>query len=317
MNFKRFTQYGTLSNWGWYSNDEKALLKKEDELVKYFRSLEPFMKKNSDLLGLFMDFMAIRLDNAIETAQIPHVSAELDRIEAAVKELRLTRLDLGGDDVPEPTKLFENHQPAALAGEIRTYLQYRKTNAKVVGNGSDAHYETDPPFKVGFVIHLNDQTREQFKSIIDTGCKVLWALDENDILSIGDPKSTKHSVVAVGKKVWGAGIAQLEIDSRLDAYLAMVSERERALDMRNKASDATGKTKEEYEDNAKYLEQKADEYEQGLDGWQPPNEGGRPDTVVLDFDSGHYTPSGAWKAAQRAWSDVGYKVKWSRDARHV
>src|SRR5215467_14745449 len=120
MNFKRFTRFGCLSNWGWYSADEKALLKKEDELVKYFRSLEPFMKRNSDLPRLFLEFMSIRIDNAIETAQIPHVSAEMNRIEAAVKELRLTRLDLAGDDVPEPTQLFPNHQPAALAGEIRT-----------------------------------------------------------------------------------------------------------------------------------------------------------------------------------------------------
>jgi len=34
-------------------------------------------------------------------------------------------------------------------------------------------------------------------------------------------------------------------------------------------------------------------------------------TVVLDFDSGHYAPREAWKAATSAWNEAGYKVEWS------
>ena len=46
-NFKQFTRFGRLRNRGWYSDDEKTLLKKEDELVKHFRSLEALIRKGA------------------------------------------------------------------------------------------------------------------------------------------------------------------------------------------------------------------------------------------------------------------------------
>jgi hypothetical protein len=311
MQFARFTQYGTLSNWGWYSTAEKALLKKEDDVSKHFTRLEPFMKKKTELLVLFMDFMSIRVNHAVTALEMPQISQELDDIDASVKALRLDALDAAGDDVPQPTQTFKNHQPDALVGEIRTYLEYRKLNK----------YDTTNPFASGFVIHLNLKnlnTRTKFREIIDSGQKVNWALDKDDILSIGDPKSTKHSVVAVGQDVWAAGIAQLDLDPKLDLYLAMMGEADRVRAFETQAANTSDeKKKKELEENAKYWQGEVDRFNLALNGWKPPVDAVKGDTVVLDFDSGHYTPSGAWKAAKEGWNTVGYKVKWSRDARHV
>ena len=87
--------------------------------------------------------------------------------------------------------------------DIRVHLGHRKQRGAV-----------QDPFLKGFVIHYQADLRNHgavnFHKMIATGKPVLWALDVEGYLSIGDPQSNKHSVVVAGKKVYGAGTAQLD-----------------------------------------------------------------------------------------------------------
>jgi len=38
---------------------------------------------------------------------------------------------------------------------------------------------------------------------------------------------------------------------------------------------------------------------------------------VLDFDSGHYTPSEAWRRTVSAWNQLGYTVEFNPLGRHT
>jgi hypothetical protein len=140
----------------------------------------------------------------------------------------------------------------------------------------------------------------------------LYTLDVDDILSIGDPRSTKHSVVAVGKDCKAAGIAQLAIDSKTDMYFSMEDHTRKAANFRRMLQD---KQDPSVEENAKYYEAEAKKLKDVLQGWTPPPIETR--IIELDFDSGHYAPSKAWKPAMEAWSAIGYTPRWSREAKHV
>jgi hypothetical protein len=128
-------------------------------------------------------------------------------------------------------------------------------------------------------------------------------------------KQPRHSVVAVGKECKAAGIAQLEIDDRRDLYEGM-RDCERKVqnmreDLKKQGDDKEGSKKA----NIAYYEQQASERRTQLQGWTPPVQ--NIDTVLIDFDSGHYSPRQAWKEALQAWRTVGYTAKWNPNSRWV
>jgi hypothetical protein len=149
---------------------------------------------------------------------------------------------------------------------------------------------------------------------MDTGSKVLYTLDVAGILSIGDPRSTKHSVVAVGQTVKAAGIAQLEIDDRTDVYMSMRDYEQRARDLQA-TIDTDGDPKKDLAANVAYYRHEAQELRVKLAGYVPPPVLTR--NVLIDFDSGHYAPSKAWREAMAAWTAAGYRAKWNPESRRV
>jgi hypothetical protein len=301
MKFYRFS--GMFSNWGWYSPTETALLKKEREAGEYVDSLEDFVRGTGAYQRIVQRFRAIELNTKVKESEYGAVGKELDDIVSELAAKRLRVLDKGGARIPDATKVFPNHQPDALIGEIRSYLAARKIDR--------ANPETTTP---GFVIHYHVNTAEAFKARIQTGGKVLYTVDVDDILSIGDPRTAKHSVVAVGKTCKAAGIAQLEIDPRTDIYLSAQDYRNRAADLQHQIDeghDARG----DLEENRRYLVKEAKQLEVGLQGYVPPPIDSL--TVLIDFDSGHYAPSAAWKEAMGAWRSAGFTAKWSPTSRRT
>jgi len=306
VDFERFTKWGALSNWGWYSGPERALLAKELEVSKAFTKSEGFIKKEESVLKLFVKFMAIRLNTSVTAAEMGTIDQDLDAILADLKEERLKTLDKLGPNAPSAPAPFSNHQKDALVGEIRSYLATRKKQ----------EYDPDP-LKSGFVIHLNlnlpaPPTLDQFQLVVKSGAKVLWTYDVDGILSIGDPRSTKHSIVAVGKDVKAAGIAQKKIDQNEDAFHTLEQYKR---DVESLNEQLRIKFDSDVQANKEYKEQEIKILQESLGSWTPKPESNAP--VILDFDSGHYTPSGAWGDAVKAWNKAGFQVEWSRDARHV
>lgn len=303
MRFDRFTKWGFVTNWGWYSPVEKGLLAKEDEVGKLLASLEDFIRAKAPVKWLLTRFSQVQNNNAVKESQYGALEVELDGMIKEAKEIRLNVLNRGGDDIPDAPKTFPNHHPTALIGEIRTFLEYRMNNRA-----------KPDPLHAGFVIHWNQSTKAEFDKVIGTGAKVLYALDVDNILSIGDPRSTKHSVVAVGKTCKAAGTAQLDIDDRTDMYKSMQDYQQRADNLKITLRDK-GDAKGELAANIDYLQQQAKELDIKLQGYIPP-----PITtlgVLIDFDSGHYAPSEAWKEAMGAWKGAGYTAKWSPTSRRV
>ena len=302
MKFYRFS--GRFSNWGWYSPTETRLLKKEREAGEYLAALEGFVRATGTYRQLAQQFRVIQLNTQVKESEYGAVEKQLDDIIANLAEKRLRMLDKGGAKIPAAPRTFPNHQPEALIGEIRNYLAARSIDR------SNPH--TAAP---GFVIHYGASTAEAFKAKIQTGGKVLYTVDVDNILSIGDPRTAKHSVVAVGKDCKAAGIAQLEIDPRMDVYLSAQDYRNRAGDLQRQIDLGVPDPRGELKANHSYLIDSASQLEVGLQGYIPPVIVS--DTVSIDFDSGHYAPSAAWKEAMAAWRTAGYVAKWSRTSRRT
>ena len=301
MKFYRFS--GTFSNWGWYSPTETRLLKKERDAGIYINGLEDFVRNTKAYGRHVANFRAIQLNTKVKENEYASVEKQLDDMIAELAEKRLHMLDKGGAKIPDATQVFPNHQPAALIGEIRNYLAARSIDR--------SNPDTAAP---GFVIHYNATTAQAFRDKIQTGGKVLYTVDVDDILSIGDPRTAKHSVVAVGKTCKAAGIAQLEIDPKLDVYLSAQDYRNRAGDLNRQIVDGKD-TRGDLKANYDYLIDAAEQLEVGLQGYVAPLIHSA--TVSIDFDSGHYAPSGAWKEAMAAWQAAGYTAKWSRTSRRT
>lgn len=302
MKFYRFS--GRFSNWGWYSPTESRLLKKEREAGEYVAALEDFVRATATYGRWVARFRAIQMNTQVKESEYSAVEKELDDITAELAEKRLRMLDKGDAKIPDAPRTFPNHQPAALIGEIQNYLAARSIDR--------SNPQTAAP---GFVIHYSAGTAEAFRAKIQTGGKVLYTVDVDNILSIGDPRTAKHSVVAVGKDCKAAGTAQLEIDSRMDVYLSAQDYRNRAADLQRQIDLGAPDLRGELEANRAYLIDAASQLEVGLQGYIPPLIVS--ETVSIDFDSGHYAPSGAWKEAMAAWRAAGYVAKWSRTSRRT
>ncbi len=293
MKFARFATYGLFSNWGSYTEAENELLSLEGDIAKLIKDNQWIVEVVSAKQTV-QNFLTIQTNNSV-------LEIEMQEIGRKLREIKDTLASVIGKS---PT--FRNHQPDALVGEIRTHLAHRK-DAQFTGFGAKViHYQAD----------LRLHNAANFHALLAKGQKVLWALDVDGYLSIGDPIGNKHSVVAVGHDVKGAGIAQLKIDQKTDTYLSMVDQNTRALALESQARETNDKKKkEELVENAEYLKKMAKEYRSALGSWTPPANSEK--IIELDFDSGHYAPREAWKESTKAWNAAGYKVVWSSTAKFV
>jgi hypothetical protein len=74
----------------------------------------------------------------------------------------------------------------------------------------------------------------------------------------------------------------------------------------------------ELHDNRAYYEQQAltDKADYEALGFRPEEDAAKiGKTVVVDFDSGHYTPSEAWRRTASAWRKLGYTVEFNPEGR--
>jgi hypothetical protein len=301
MKFSRFTSYGPLTDWGCYSTKEKELLELERKVAKRLTKYD-WISAIAKVKPLMQEFFKIQSNTSVQFEQY-------GEIESRLKSMLEILTTVTKREVP----VFSNHQPGALVGEIRTHLEARSraragrtspTTAMVI------HFNTRYKATIGNG-YQEDPRLVNFRQMIDSGQKVLWAFDIEQILSIGDPKSNKHSVVAVGQKVFGAGAAQLKLDPKRDQYLAMQDQARRATEFENEARKLKeGDLKrEELLDNVVQLRKMVEYVRQALGDWQPPVLATR--TIELDFDSGHYAPRSAWSKSEAAWMMAGYEPEWS------
>jgi hypothetical protein len=278
---------------GHYSTAEQELLDLEAR-VQRMLSANPRLLKVDKLRPHIYEFFTLQVNNSVRTREYATIKKSLTDL--------LSRLELVAGTV-SPT--FANHQPNALVGEIRTHIHSRLEAVRLkpmTTTGAVIHYAAD----------LRNHAAVNFHALISSGQRVLWTVDVDRFLSIGDPLGNKHSVVAAGKDVFGAGMAQLKIDKRMDTYLAMQEQLRRAGEYEEQAKNLPKEEKKtkEFLENASHFCGMAEEYRLALSGWVPP-EGKIRSTITLDFDSGHYAPRGGWLESERVWKAAGYGVEWS------
>lgn len=296
MKFARFTSFSFLSNFGFYNPQEISILEKEGKVAKLLQDnkwlvqvplAKPFITR----------FLTIQTNNSVCAENIPSLNIELDGMIEAFEAMASA----------SPT--FENHQPDALVFELISHLATRKMARNNV-------IERNTAKVISYKADLRNHNAENFHAMLQRGQKVLWALDVDGYLSIGDPQGNKHSVVAAGKVVKGAGIAQIKMCDRTDLYWSMKDTTSRASELERRAvATSNGKEKTELLDVAEHLRLQADDFRNVLRGFIPPLDIQR--IIELDFDSGHYAPREAWKASTAAWNEAGYIVEWSKTAKFV
>lgn len=186
-------------------------------------------------------------------------------------------------------------------------------------------------FDRGFIARYQDDPAH-FKKMIAFG-SVMWTLDVQGVLSIGSERQgNKHAVVSGGMDVWGAGKAEIE-----SAYTRLLSEgavTRKDLEQFINIEEWQGKI-DQYKrqkmnpSDYKNLVDEVAEWTQqlGVDKYQQIKllveqttsemEKQATQTVVLDFDSGHYQPKLGWKKAHDAWTAAGFNVKWNSMGRFV
>jgi hypothetical protein len=294
MRFARFTWNGLAALLNWYSPAETSLIRKETAVVGLLKQNKwlPAVKGADQSLR---EFLAIQARSDVAEAEYSAIDLRLDDI--------FTKLT-GFIETAKKTPSFQNHQPDALVGEIRGHLDARRQARANPLNARHAmviHYPAD----------LRNHRGKNFHALLARGQKVLWTLDVEHCLSIGDPAGNKHSVVAVGMKVLGAGTAQLSCDDRTDSYYSMQDSISVAEDLERRAkTEGNQKEKGVLLANAEARRSMAAEIGEALNGWTPSVKTSNR-TIVLDFDSGHYAPREAWKESTEAWNRAGYQVQWS------
>lgn len=178
-------------------------------------------------------------------------------------------------------KLFPNQEPEALEGEIETFKKQKEFD------GGDS-----------FIVSYKQ--RRAFERRLNTGEGFLWVYTEDKDLRIGSKEKNQHSVVAGGKKVYGAGEGEKPAAaSPVTDQLGTI----RQLELRvKKFNDGRGTYEamlKEAKENLKKLKQEA----------KPntfPN-----DVIRINLRSGHYMPDltmDEWQLATYAWKQAGYKT---------
>lgn len=182
--------------------------------------------------------------------------------------------------------VFPNRQRAHYAHELATFRAAQQ-------GGHDARV-------LSFV-----RQRVDFMNFIRSGSRFLWSIDTDGDLCIGTPHSAvKHCIVAGDEDVFAAGMGQLELTAEEDRWLAYQELMSKAQPLERRGITDRA--------NNPYLH---DARDMGTVHQPPPRNAGL--TVLLDFDSGHYAPSNAWRRTFEVWEAAGFTVKKNRESRRL
>lgn len=181
---------------------------------------------------------------------------------------------------------FPNRQRAHYAHELGTFRHAQQ-------NGQDAR-----------VLSFRRQ-RDAFKALVMSGEQFLWTVDTDGDLVIGTAHpAVKHCIVAGDEDVFAAGMGQLELTPDEDRWNSYKNFKHKADVLVQQGILDPG--------NNPYIE-----LARNMEPITKPPERMASLTVVLDFDSGHYAPSGAWRKTCEAWEAAGYTVKKNRGSRRL
>jgi len=134
-----------------------------------------------------------------------------------------------------------------------------------------------------------------FEDAVYCGWAIMWTLDVTDRLSVGMAGIASHAVLAQGLPVFAAGEGKPDMPQDWFDY--------KVYDNTTQLADWY---KSQNDSNAEL-------------GWRSVAERSRPrtqrrrevrtHTVLLNFKSGHYLPTRAWRETLEAWQRVGFTVK--------
>lgn len=194
--------------------------------------------------------------------------------------------------------IFHNLQAGNFMAELQEFNEYRDATSHM----------PDETFICKFDTNMRPDLRTHdpvnFRRLVRTGRRFLWTYDVGGILSIGSPEHNKHAIVADNAQLNAAGTGQIKIDPQIDKYLGYLELERKAALLRAQGF---------HDDKGNPYIAMASRFKVP----KPASMSALPDRVVLDFDSGHYHPSAAWKATYEAWGKAGFAVEKSATGRTV
>ncbi len=191
---------------------------------------------------------------------------------------------------PFPHPVFTNRQADNFINEQQEFLDYKEKSRNL------------PEEYQGYICVFQREP-EKFRAKVRSGQKFLWTYDTSGCLSIGSPTNNKHAIVAEGKNVYAAGIGQIKISDKEDQYMAYMDTLWKAECLKNEGK--FDRVHNPYIEDAEYMR------------CERPASLAKTDVVVLDFDSGHYHPSDAWRKTKAAWAQAEFFVEKSTTSRRV
>ena len=194
--------------------------------------------------------------------------------------------------------IFHNNQSPEFLSELQEFQEHQSAVAHIADEAFICKFDTN------LVPDPRIHNPGRFKRLVRTRRKFLWTYDVGGILSVGSPQHNKHAIVADNAQLYAAGTGQIKTSPEVDRYLSY-------LYLENKAQTLLAQGFTDQKSNP-YIEMaKAQKIS------KPASLDSPEDRVVLDFDSGHYHPQGAWKAAYEAWIGAGFSVEKSSTSRRI
>ena len=345
MQFARFQGLGRLTNW-WYDDKETALLKGEADLAAYIANLEGWATADATMQSHLANF-ALLQGGTFPTSRYGAITAGMKQLQSEMRQRRAELLNENPSRVnDDPT--FANHLPDALVGEIQQFLGrglIDKSAFRLVVPVPGEHtlladaQLPDEALKPGLAPSMSDEDLEAglaasiaermttLQEKLSSEGDMLWTYSTDGLLSIGSSAESKHPVVGAGADVWAAGTVRLKItegETTFGRYRSHIEKIERFRDMEKAAAADPSLTDDKRQRDLRDLRENRVLYEgeavrdkaayEKL-GFDPDHAAGIGKTVVIDFDSGHYAPTEAWRRAASAWQKLGYKVEFNAEGR--
>jgi hypothetical protein len=336
MKFERFERYGFATNWGSYNNDENNLLKAEAALATYIKGLETWATADNQIKALLADFVALE-QSTMSQSQYNATGTRIKRLERELHERRAALLNENPSRTQAPDPTFTNKDPKALVGEIQQFLgrlglerkqerdrgvpvesfrivipvpgEHQATQHAIAESASDEALE-------GALLRSITERRARLQEKLESYGTMNWTYSTDGLLSVGSTQESKHPVVGAGADVWAAGTVKLKRTEGENVFLSYKVNLEKAKGYEEQIKTLAAKdprltdlriAKRTYEAMA---EHDKEAYERL--GFDPDRDVVNLNkTVEVDFDSGHYQPSEAWRRSASAWRSLGYNVEWN------
>lgn len=194
--------------------------------------------------------------------------------------------------------IFYNLQAGNFTAELQEFTEYQAATSHIPDETFICRFDTN------MRPDLRTHDPANFRRLVRTGRRFLWTYDVGGILSIGSPEHNKHAIVADNAQLYAAGTGQIKIDPQIDKYLGYLELERKAALLRSQGL---------HDDKGNPYIALARQYKVP----KPASMNALADRVVLDFDSGHYHPSAAWKATYEVWGKAGFAVEKSSRGRTV